>query len=424
MADQPVVPDGAADRAEAADLAVQGGPPALSAVPPLPSWPVFDQAEEQALLDVLRSGQWGSTSGTVGQAFEAEFAAYHDARYAVALSNGTLAIVAALRACGVGVGDEVIVPPYTFIATASAALFVGAVPVFADVRPDTHLLDPAGAEAAITERTKAIVPVHLAGAVADMDAFADIGRRRHVAIIEDGAQATGAAWRGTKVGALGDVGTFSFQSSKNITAGEGGIALTNDERLANRLYSEVNVGRVRGGGWYEHASVGHNLRLTEFQSAILRVQLERAEEQHKTREANARDLTERLADVDGITVDTEPEPMTAHGRHLFMTRLDAAQGDGAVRDAAVAALAAEGLAGASSGYVPLHRNEALRRDTQALVDRLDQPAPQADCPVADAVATDTIWFPQNILLGTAEQTAAIAGAIAKVVARLGTLETR
>src|SRR5690625_3550633 len=281
-------------------LALHGGPPALQDLGDFPAWPQPDDAGEAALLEVYRSREWGSTAGTVVADFEQEFAQDQDSTYGTALVNGTLAIVAAQQACGVGLGDEVIVPPYTFIATASAALFVGAIPVFADVDPNTHLMDPAAAEAAITERTKAIIPVHLAGNIADLDAFTKIGERHEVAIIEDAAQAVGAGWDGRRIGAIGDVGIFSFQTSKNISAGEGGIVLTDDDDLANKLYSLVNVGRVPGGGWYQHDSVGYNLRLTEFQGAVLREQLKRFDSLQQVRDQNAALLRELLADVDGV----------------------------------------------------------------------------------------------------------------------------
>src|SRR5699024_2836615 len=157
-------------------LALDGGMPELSGVGELPAWPRRRPGDDEALLDVLRSGKWGSTAGTVVAEFEREFAEYHETAHGTALANGTLALVVALRACGVGVGDEVVVPPYTFIATASAALFVGAVPVFADVDPDTHLLDPYAVEAAITSRTRALIPVHLGGRAADMQSFTRLGR--------------------------------------------------------------------------------------------------------------------------------------------------------------------------------------------------------------------------------------------------------
>lgn len=394
-------------------LALHGGTAALAEVPELPHWPQGGPEEEQALIEVLRSGAWGSTHGEVVRTFEREFAEFQQTKHAVALANGTLALAASLRANGVGVGDEVIVPPYTFIATASAALFVGAIPVFADVDARTHMLDPTAAEAAITERTKAIIPVHLAGNIADMDAFHAIGQRHRVAIIEDAAQAVGARWNGRGVGALGDVGTFSFQTSKNLSAGEGGIVTTDDDGLAAALYSLVNVGRVPGGGWYQHDSVGYNLRMTEFQGAVLRVQMRQLPDMQERRAENDALLRDLLADVDGVQI-ADPDPrVTSHGHHLFIFRVPELGTQGK-RDAAVEALAAEGVPGASTGYVPLHRNEAVARDSRALADRLGQPLPQADCPNADLVSSDTIWLPQFTLLGTKDQTEAIAAAIAKV----------
>lgn len=396
------------------NLAVHGGAPAIPAGVSLPEWPTHDESEEKAVLDVLASGRWGSTHGDVVATFEEEFAAYQQARHAVCLCNGTLAIAAALRAAGVGVGDEVVVPPYTFVATASAALFVGAIPVYADVDPSTHLLDAEAAAAAITEHTRAVIPVHLAGRPADMDAFAELGRRTGVAIIEDAAQAHGAAYRGRPVGALGAMGTFSFQTSKNISAGEGGAVLTDDERLASALYSLVNVGRVPGGDWYQHETVGYNLRLTEFQGAVLRAQLARHPRQQEIRERNAVLLERLLADVPGVRFAPPDPAITAHGRHLFMFRVPDL-GQQGLRDAAVRALVAEGLPGTSPGYVPLHRNAALRTAATDLAERLGRRYSAAECPVADEVSTDTIWLPQRYLLGSEGQTHEVAQAIEKVV---------
>ncbi|GAA1572148.1 3-amino-5-hydroxybenzoate synthase [Kribbella karoonensis] len=377
----------------------------------MPEWPQYDDEEAKALLEVLNSGKWGSTSGDTVATFEREFAAYQQAGHAVCLANGTLAIAVALRAAGVGIGDEVIVPPYTFIATASAALFVGAVPVFADVDPDTHLLDPAAAEAAITERTKAIVVVHLAGRPADLDAFTALGERRGLTIVEDAAQAHGAAYKGRPVGAIGDLGTFSFQSSKNITAGEGGVVLTESAELAGAVYSLVNVGRVPGGGWYQHETVGYNLRLTEFQAAILRVQLRRHPELQALRERNARLLTDLLAPVEGIRLAPEDPAITAHGRHLFMLRVPGH------RDAVLKSLTAAGIDKASPGYVPLHRNTAVLREATTITTRLNQPYPQPTCPNADKVSQDTIWLPQPYLLGTEDQTQTLATTITNAIPR-------
>ncbi|HEY9294674.1 MAG TPA: DegT/DnrJ/EryC1/StrS family aminotransferase [Microlunatus sp.] len=398
-------------------LAVREGPATFPDGDPFPSWPMHDAAEETAVLDVLRSGKWGSTHGDVVATFESEFADYQDAGHAICMTNGTIGISVALRAAGVGVGDEVIVPPYTFIATASAALLIGAVPIFADIDPSTHLLDPVAAERAITPRTKAIVVVHLAGRPADLAAFTELGKRHGLVIIEDAAQAHGAAYRGRRVGAIGDMGTFSFQTSKNITSGEGGVILTDDPERASALYSMVNVGRIRGGGWYEHRSVGFNLRLTEFQAALLRAQLVRHPAQQAIRERNATLLDSQLADLvaDGRLLLAPADPaVTAHGRHLYIFRVPGL-GRAGLRDAAVAALAAEGLRAASTGYVPLHRNEPVINEATEICRRLDRPYLLTPCPQADLVSADTIWLPHNYLLGTPEQTERLGQAISKVV---------
>lgn len=400
-----------------AALAVQQGPATFGDGDPFPTWPMHDETEERAILEVLRSGKWGSTHGDVVATFEREFADYQQAGHATCLVNGTIAISVALRAAGVGVGDEVVVPPYTFIATASAALLIGAVPIFADVDPATHLLDPAEAEKMITERTKAIIVVHLAGRPADMDSFTDLGRRRGVVIIEDAAQAHGASYRGRRVGAIGDMGTFSFQSSKNITSGEGGAIVTDDPSTGSQLYSMVNVGRVRGGGWYEHQSIGHNLRLTEFQAALLRAQLVRHPSQQAAREQNAKLIGAGLADLvaDGrIALAPDDPAVTEHGRHLFIFRVPQL-GAAGLRDAAVKALQAEGLSAASTGYVPLHRNEPLINEATEISRRVGRTYTPTDCPNADLVSADTIWLPHTYLLGTEEQTELLVSAIRKVV---------
>ena len=257
---------------------------------PFPSWPVWDERDEQALLAVLRSGTWGAHAGTRVTEFGQRFAAYQQAEHAVCVTNGTAALEVALRAVGVGPLDEVIIPPYTFVATATAVLAIGAIPVFCDILPDTYLIDAADAERRITPRTRAIVAVHIAGQPADLDAVGDVARRHGLKVVEDAAQAHGAAWRGRRVGAIGDAGSFSFQSSKNLNAGEGGIILTDDREVAERAWSLANVGRIPDGAWYQHEGMGFNLRLTEFQGALLLSQLERLPEQFERRERNARFL--------------------------------------------------------------------------------------------------------------------------------------
>lgn len=396
-------------------LARDGGQPVRTE--PFPRWPVGGDAEVAALADVLRSGAWGSTHGNRVTQFEAEFARYQDARHCVCVCNGTVALDTALRALGVGVGDEVIVAPYTFVASAAAVVYVGAVPVFVDVQPGTHLLDPALIKAAITSRTKAIMAVHIAGRPCDMDAVTALAREHDLAVIEDAAQAHGASWRGTAVGALGDAGTFSFQTSKNISAGEGGAIVTNDDAIADRLYSRANVGRHRGGGWYEHSSIGYNLRLTEFQAAVLQCQLARHPEQQATREKNAHYLGALLSSISGVRLADPDDRITAHGRHLFVFRLPGLAGK---RDAVVDALAAEGVP-ASAGYTGLHRNAALVREAVRNAGHVGGDYRPRECPVSDELAADSIWLRQELLLAGQADMRDIATAVEKVLAHVSEL---
>ena len=199
-------------------LAINGGTPVRTA--PFGAWPQFGAAEEEILLAALRSGIWGSIDGTYVKQLEVEFAELQAARHGVTVVNATMGLMVALKAIGIGPGDEVLVPPYTFIATASAALMLGAIPVFVDVDPETLLIDPALIDQAVTARTRAIVPVHHGGSPANMDGVMAAAARHGLRVVEDAAQAHGASWRGRPVGAIGDIGVFSFQSSKPITAGD------------------------------------------------------------------------------------------------------------------------------------------------------------------------------------------------------------
>ncbi|MDH7571342.1 MAG: DegT/DnrJ/EryC1/StrS family aminotransferase, partial [Armatimonadota bacterium] len=378
-------------------LAIHGGTPVRDVkARPWPAWPVWDEREEKALLEVLHSGRWGSTSGNQVREFEKEFAAFQDAQYGVCNVNGTASLEIALRAAGIRLGDEVIVPPYTFIATASAVLMTNGTPVFADIDPDTYNLDPKAAEAAITPRTKAIIAVHIGGCPADLDAFTALAKKHGLVLIEDCAQAHAAAWKGRKVGAIGDMGCFSFQSSKNINAGEGGIVLTNNKHYADRCWSITNVGRVPEGAWYEHPVLGTNCRLTEFQGALLRVQLTRLPEQAARRWENARFLNQELAKIPGIRPMKVEERVTMHAYHLYIFRFNSAQFGKMTRAEFLKALAAEGVP-CSAGYTPLYRNAAFTSPESFAGDPVDYS--KVFCPVAErACAEEAIWFTQNLLL--------------------------
>ena len=256
-------------------LALLGGEPVRRR--PLGRWPLITDEEIEAVKRVLRRGKLCATmygSEEVAK-FEEEFAAAIGVKRAVAVSSGTAALDVVLRAVGVKLGDEVITTPYTFIATATSILHNHGVPVFADVEARTRNIDPGEIEKKVTERTKAIVVVHFAGHPAEMDEIMEIAERHGLYVIEDAAHAHLAEYKGRKVGGIGHAAIFSFQESKNMTAGEGGIITTNDEELAERCISLREHGRRRDKPWYYHEMLGWNYRMTEMQAAILRVQLRR-----------------------------------------------------------------------------------------------------------------------------------------------------
>ncbi len=398
-------------------LAIEGGPPTRTR--PFPSWPVWDEREEKLLLEVLHSGRWGILNGDKVATFERQFARFLNAGRVLCVTSGTTALEVALRALGIGPGDEVITSPYTFVATPSAAFLVGATPVFADIDPHTYLIDPDKVEEAITPRTRAIIPVHIGGCPADMDRIMEIARRHGLYVVEDACQAWGAAWNGTPVGAIGDLGCFSFQASKNINAGEGGAIAGNDLELVERCWSLHNVGRVRGGAWYQHEFLGWNYRMTEWQGAVLLAQLERLPEQMARRADNAAYLTARLEEVPGITPAAVDPRVSQHAWHLYIATYDPQEFGGKSCAEFIAMLRAEGIP-CAAGYVPLNKSPAIRR---ALAEQRGQIAPWEEgeelpslppCPVAEDLCRRTVWFSQNMLLGDHGDIDDILAAILKI----------
>jgi len=396
-------------------LAINGGEPVRKTA--FPSWPVWDESDVQAVAETLRTGQWGIGGGAVAK-FEQEFAAYQHARHCSCLVNGTAALEVALRSLGVEAGDEVIVPPYTFIATASACLMVNTVPVFVDVDPESYNLDPAQIEAALTDRTRAIIAVHIAGCPADMDGILAVARKHDLRVVEDAAQAVGAEWKGRRVGAIGDVGTFSFQSSKNLNCGEGGAVLSDDDELANRAWSLQNVGRVKEGAWYQHPVLGWNYRMTQMQGALLLSQMKRLDAQCATRSENAAYLSSLLAEIPGID-PPQPDPrVTRHAWHLYVMKYRQEQWGGLPRAKFIDALNAEGVR-CSPGYVPLYKERAFRNPdvfnaafAQASR-KIDYE--QVNCPVTErACREEAIWLYQSLLLGSKADMDDIAAAVWKI----------
>jgi dTDP-4-amino-4,6-dideoxygalactose transaminase len=395
-------------------LALRGGKPVRKT--PFPAWPLPGSEERRAMLAVLSSRKWG-IGGKEIERLERRFARLHSAAYGVAVMNGTVALEVALKAGRVGDGDEVILPSYTFAATATAVLNVNAIPVFVDIDADTYCIDPQSVRAALSPRTKAIIPVHLAGHPADMDALTNIASERDLFLIEDACQAHFAEWAGQRVGSIGHIGAFSFQSSKNVTSGEGGIVLTKDEDLAERCWSYHNCGRSPKGEWYHHPRLGGNYRMTQFQAALLLAQLTRARTQHQTRQRSARYLTSKLIGLSGISPLKVDARVTSHAYHLFVIRYDKVQYAGLERSALLNALNAEGIP-AVRGYVPLYREGFLSEAREFTLRHrayAERDYSGVDCPNTERACNEAIWLPQNVLLGAREDLDDVVRAFQKVI---------
>ncbi|MDD3925729.1 MAG: DegT/DnrJ/EryC1/StrS family aminotransferase [bacterium] len=400
-------------------LAIHGGIPVRSEKS-FPAWPVFGHEERARLMEVFESGKWWY--GEKVKEFEEKYAAFHDAKYSVTCTNGTAALETALLACGIGAGDEVIVPPYTFIATASAVLKANAIPVFADIEPDTCNLDPEDVERKITDKTRAIIPVHLGGLPVDMDAFCELAKKYNLVLIEDACHSWGSKWQDKGTGAIGDCGVFSFQMSKNITSGEGGILLTDNGDIADRARSYTDCGRIKGGAWYEHYFFGSNLRMTELQAGILLGQLERLEEQTLKRERNAAYLGELLQDIPGIGLMRRDPRVTRRSYHMYIFRFLSEQWPGVSRDRFLEALRAEGIP-CSSGYPkPLYKNHLYQQMGEGAAScpvTCPYHGRTVDygnvmCPNTELICREACWIPHTVLLAEEPDMKDIAEAIKKI----------
>jgi 3-amino-5-hydroxybenzoate synthase len=298
--------------------------------PKFATWPMYDQEEEKALLDVLHSGQWwcGAPKAHAGEQvwkFQEEFAKFNESKYAFACTNGTHAIEIPLEAMGIGVGDEVIVPDMTFVASASAVLSANGVPIFCDIDPESFLIDPNKIEALITKRTKAIVAVHLGGMPCDMEKICAIAKKHDLWVVEDCAHGHGSRYKGKRVGNWGDVGTFSFQASKVLTAGEGGAIVCNDDDLASKIYHILDAGRQPGEYFYAHFVYGSNYRLGEFNAAILRTQLKKYPALLKKRNENAKYLNTKLSQIPGVAPQKRDVGVEECAQYVYPVYFDPAK---------------------------------------------------------------------------------------------------
>jgi dTDP-4-amino-4,6-dideoxygalactose transaminase len=402
-------------------LAVRGGSPVRTA--PFPAWPIYDGREASGLQSVLESRNWGGypCPNDLARELGKQFAQAHTAKYGVAVTNGTVSLELALQAAGIGYGDEVLVPAYTWEGTAAAVLFSGATPVFIDVDPDTYCLDATLIEAALTPRTRAIIPVHLGFRFADMDAIMEVAQRHQLFVLEDCAHAHGGRWRDRGAGSMGHAGSFSFQTSKLMTAGEGGMVTTNDIDLADQVIRLANCGRPPRRETRGEPGLGHNYRMTEFQAAILLAQLERLEEQTLLRERLTARLEAGLVGLPGISCLPRDARITRQASYHYVFRFHPEAFSGVHRDAFVVALKAEGIPCDGRFYEAVYRSSLF----EFSADKYPGWAAgrkEFSCPVAERAGYDeSVWLPHQIFLGGEQEVDDLVVAIRKVIDNIGEL---
>jgi len=417
-----------------AKLAINGGSPIKDVKDnPWPAWPVWGKEEERSLIEVLNSGVW-SYNGPKETEFNKLFAEFTGTKYAVCTVNGTVTLQIALEALGIGVGDEVILPGLTWQATAATIIDVNAIPVLVDVCEDTWCIDPKEIEKAITPKTKAIIPVHLYGAFADMDAIMEIAKKHNLVVIEDCAHKHGGEWNGKKAGSIGNVGSFSYQLSKHLTAGEGGSVTTNDPVLAERMDALRNCGRRPEGDEYVNVDKGAgvygddgnflqsgNFRITEFQAAILIEGLKRLPEQNKVRDENGAYLNSLFLDIPGVTPLKRDKRETKKAYFNFAFRYNKDEFKGLSVEKFRSALEAEIGIGVDSSYEPLnncslyvpHTKPARYKLNEAYWKAIDPT--QFSLPVSEKIfKEESVCIHHKVLMGTNADMDMIATAIKKI----------
>ncbi|MEO6134532.1 MAG: DegT/DnrJ/EryC1/StrS family aminotransferase [Ginsengibacter sp.] len=414
----------ASPTSSASSPAILGGKPMLMG--DWPKWPMWDiENDEKQVLEVLRSGVWSRKN--VVTEFESVWAKANGSKRCLSVVNGTNALIISLIQSNIGAGDEVIIPPYTFIACAQAVLSTGAIPVFVDTDPETFQIDVSKLEQKITPRTRAIMPVHLAGLPCDMIRILEIAKRHNLVVIEDAAQAHFAEINHKKVGTFGHAGCFSFQNSKNLPIGEGGAILSDDENFIDRCYSYHNLGSpygsVIGGPDGGTPIKGSKMRLTEYQAAIGLAQLKRLDSQTSTRSENAAYLNSKLKDIPGIIPAKLTPNVTRAVYHLYPFRYKKEAFKDLSRKDFIKALNAEGVT-CISGYSPLNKmpylNDAFKsknfvRSYSKKRLNYNNYLQENQCPENDRLCDEeAVWFFQNMLLAGKSEMDGIVSAIEKI----------
>lgn len=403
-------------------LAILGGEPVRRK--PFAPWPQYDEADIDRLLRTVQSRHWGGFPypTPLAQEFRARFAEMQGARYALPAANGTVTLTAALIAAGVRLGDEVIVPAYTWDGTATAVLAMGGVPVFADVDPDTYCLSVESARAAITPRTKAIIPVHLAMRFTEMDALLQLARDHNLIVIEDCAHAHGGAWNGRGAGAIGDIGSFSLQESKLMTSGEGGLLTTNSLEYYEALQTVINCGRASLTDQYGRRLLGLNYRMTDLQIALLFGQLERLPALRELRAQRARLLESLIGDLPAVRLLPAQPQITSPTMYCYVFQYRPEPGSPAPhRDLFVAAIEAEGVPCDGRFYEAVYRSD-LFHATPENCPQLEKSYDSCSCPAAERAAYhEAVWLFQFCFIGEEDGVRDVARAIEKVATQLETL---
>ncbi|MFC9057829.1 aminotransferase class I/II-fold pyridoxal phosphate-dependent enzyme [Streptomyces sp. NPDC057074] len=378
--------------------------------PDYPEWPQYDEKEREGLVRALEQGQWWRMGGSEVDSFEREFAELHGAPHALAVTNGTHALELALQVMGVGPGSEVVVPAFTFISSSQAAQRLGAVAVPVDVDPHTYNIDVAAARAAVTSRTRAIMPVHMAGFLADMDALAELSADTGVPLLQDAAHAHAARWRGKRVGELGSIAAFSFQNGKLMTAGEGGAVIFPDTERYEAAFLRHSCGRPRTDRRYLHQVAGTNLRLNEFSAAVLRAQLSRLEAQIATRGQRWAVLSPLLDAIDGVVPQRGDDRTDNPSHYMAMFRVPGISEDD--RNALVDRLVAAGVP-AFAAFRAIYRTDAFW-EIGAPDETPEQVAER--CPNTEAISRDCVWLHHRVLLAGEQDMHRTAEIVAAAVA--------
>jgi len=390
-------------------LAIDGGPKVRTR--PFPAWPQFGDEEREAVVRAVDQGVWWRNGGKEVDAFEREFAEYCEAPAALAVTNGSHALELALEVAGLEPGDEVIVPAFTFVATSTAVQRRGGIPVPVDVDPSTLCLDPAALDDVVTARTRAVIPVHLGGHVADLDAILAWAGPRGITVIQDAAQAHGARWRDRGLGDFGTPAAYSFQQSKVLTAGEGGALLLPDGETYEDAWTRHSCGRARDLSLRTSSS---NFRMPEFTAAVLRAQLARLPAQTARREARYRRLVTGLAEIPGVRPQGRDERCTTDPHYMTVFVLDPDETAGLDRDTVVHALLMEGVL-AFPAYPALFRTDAYWTSSTG-EQRLEELAER--CPHADTAGRRGVMVPHQVLLGGDQEIDDVVAGVAKVLAGL------